>query len=576
MSRQYLNVPYAQKDAAKSLGARFDGSAKRWYVEDGRDLTVFSQWLPSAGQAPSSPPSDLALHAAEGTLALPQVRDISLSRLLQGVASAVAQAFSQGVWTLVEVVEARVRGHVYLELSERDGSGQPIAKARGVIWSATADRILPQFEKATGAVLGAGIKLRVLAQPVFHAQYGFSVQIEAIDPEYTLGDLEARKREIRERLQREGVFDNNKRLPPPWDYRCVLVVAPQDAAGLGDFKKESLRLERFGVCRFVYAHSRFQGEGAAREIVTAVVQALEGFPKETPPDAIVVIRGGGAVNDLAWLNDYDLARFICDQNIPVLTGIGHERDNTLADEVAHLRFDTPSKVIAGIEHHILQRTREAQMAAEAVFTAVGRLAQRIRAEVDRCESQVRADAQAHLARARHGSAQAMGQVQVASLRQVREAAQRTLSLWSQTRDEARQHLATARRQVPALLQEVRTQSQSSVTQARAASGLALHAVVERGRATSREAGQTVEDQLQRVAERAQASVQSARHQAEALMREVTGQGPDKTLARGFAIVRSPQGQPVTHQAQARALASFDIQFRDGVVAARTQDIMRKE
>lgn len=577
MSRKYLNVPYAQKDAAKSLGARFDGSAKRWYVEDGRDLALFSQWLPSAAQAPSLPPStDLALPAAEVTLAHPQVRDFSLSRLLQGVAGAVAQAFGQGVWTLVEVVEARVRSHVYLELSERDGSGQSIANARGVIWSATAARILPQFEKATGAVLGAGIKLRVLAQPVFHAQYGFSVQIEAIDPEYTLGDMEARKREIRERLQREGVFDNNKRLLPPWDYRCVLVVAPQDAAGLGDFKKESQRLEQFGVCRFVYAHSRFQGEGAVREIVAAMVQALEGFPKEAPPDAIVVIRGGGAVNDLAWLNDYDLARSICDQHIPVLTGIGHERDNTLVDEVAHLCFDTPSKVIAGIEHHILQRTREAQVAAEAVFTAVGRLAQHVRAEVDRCESQVRADAQAHLARARHGSGQAMGRVQVASLRQVREAAQRSMSLWSQTRDDARQHLATARHQVPALLQEVRTQSRQAVGRAHATSELALHAVVERGRAAGRAAGQTVEDQLQRVAERAQASVQSARHQAEALMREVTGQGPEKTLVRGFAIVRSPEGQPVTHQAQAHALASFDIQFRDGVVAARTQDITRKE
>lgn len=315
MSRQYLNVPFAQKDAAKSLGARFDGAVKRWYVDDGRDLAVFAQWLPTPVEAPSSlsPSStDLALPLSEEALALPRAKGIPLSRLLNGVASAVAQAFSKGVWTLVEVVEARVRGHVYLELSERDGNGQPVAKARAMIWSATAARILPEFEKATGAVIGAGIKLLVLARPVFHAQHGFSLEIDAIDPEYTLGDLEARKREIRERLQREGVFEHNRRQEPPWDYRCVLVVAPEDAAGLGDFRKESERLERFGVCRFVYAHSRFQGEGAAREIVSAMVQALEAFPKGAPPDAIALIRGGGAVNDLAWLNDYDLARFICD------------------------------------------------------------------------------------------------------------------------------------------------------------------------------------------------------------------------------------------------------------------------
>lgn len=579
MSRQYLNVPFAQKDAAKSLGARFDGAVKRWYVDEGRDLAVFTQWLPTPVEAPSSPPpssTDLALPLSEGTIALPHAKGIPLSRLLNGVASAVAQAFSKGVWTLVEVVEARVRGHVYLELSERDGSGQPVAKARAMIWSATAARILPEFEKATGAVIGAGIKLLVLARPVFHAQYGFSLEIEAIDPEYTLGDLEARKREIRERLQREGVFEHNRRLEPPWDYRCVLVVAPEDAAGLGDFRKESERLERFGVCRFVYAHSRFQGEGAAREIVSAMVRALEAFPKGAPPDAIALIRGGGAVNDLAWLNDYDLARFICDQDIPVLTGIGHERDNTLPDEVAHQRFDTPSKVIAGIEHQILQRTLEARMAAEAVFTAAGRLTQRMRAEVDRSEAQVRADAQAHLARARHGSSQAMGQVEVASMRQVHEAAAHSLALWNQAQGEARRHLAAARQQVPTLLHDVRARALASVAEARGGSELALHAVVERGRAATRAASQAVEDRLQRVAERAQGSLQVARNQAEALMREVTGQGPEKTLARGFAIVRTLEGKPVTDQAQACALPALEIQFRDGVVPARPDDRNRKE
>lgn len=579
MSRQYLNVPFAQKDAAKSLGARFDGAVKRWYVDEGRDLAVFTQWLPTPVEAPSSlSPSftDLALPLSEEALTLPRAKGIPLSRLLNGVASAVAQAFSKGVWTLVEVVEARVRGHVYLELSERDGNGQPVAKARAMIWSATAARILPEFENATGAVIGAGIKLLVLARPVFHAQFGFSLEIEAIDPEYTLGDLEARKREIRERLQREGVFEHNRRLEPPWDYRCVLVVAPEDAAGLGDFRKESERLERFGVCRFVYAHSRFQGEGAAREIVSAMVRALEAFPKGAPPDAIALIRGGGAVNDLAWLNDYDLARFICDQDIPVLTGIGHERDNTLPDEVAHQRFDTPSKVIAGIEHQILQRSREARMAAEAVFTAAGRLTQRVRAEVDRSEAQLRADAQAHLARARHGSTQAMGQVEVASMRQVHEAAARSLARWNQTQGDARRHLAAARQQVPALLHDVRTRTQASVAEARGGSELALHTVVDRSRAATRAASQAAEDRLQRVAERAQGSLQAGRNQAEALMREITGQGPEKTLARGFAIVRTPEGKPVTGQAQARALPALEIQFRDGVVPARPDDSNRKE
>lgn len=567
MSRHYLNVPFAQKDAAKSLGARFDGAVKRWYVEEDRDLTVFAPWLPAPVTAPSSS-GELALPSTDGAIALASPKGISLSRLLGGVAEAVSQAFAKGVWTQVEVVEARARGHVYLELSERDGSGQPIAKARGVIWSSTASRILPDFEKATGAVIGAGIKLLVRARPVFNAQYGFSLEIDAIDPDYTLGDLEARKKEIRDRLQKEGVFDHNRRLTPTWDYGTILVVAPEDGAGLGDFRKEAERLERFGICRFVYAHSRFQGEGAAREIVSAMATALEQFGKTDTPDAIALIRGGGAVNDLAWLNDYDLVRFICDLDIPVLTGIGHERDNTLPDEVAHTRFDTPSKVIAGIEQHIVRRAREAKTAAQEIFAIAARIAQHTKSDVERRDAQVRADAKTHLGRARQFSAEALHQVQAGAMRQIHDASVRSTALLHQTQTEATRHLSSAQQQVPALMNDIRVRSQEQVGDARSNASLDFQAILAHGGTTVRTARQSVDDRMQRLAERAQGSVQRARTGTAALMREVTGQGPDKTLGRGFAIVRAPDGKPVTNTDQARALTTIDIQFRDGRINAR--------
>lgn len=574
MPRHYLNVPFAQKDAAKSLGARFDGAVKRWYVEDGRDLTAFAQWLPASVSTLTSS-SELALPAIAGVTAIAPGKGISLSRLLGGVANAVAHAFDKGVWTLVEVVEARVRGHVYLELSERDNSGQPIAKARGVIWSSTASRILPEFEKATGAVIGAGIKLLVRARPVFNAQYGFSLDIDAIDPDYTLGDLEARKKEIRDRLQKEGVFDQNRRLAPPWDYRTVVVVAPEDGAGLGDFRKEAERLERFGICRFIYAHSRFQGEGAAREIVSALALALERVNKSAPPDAIALIRGGGAVNDLAWLNDYDLVRFICDLDIPVLTGIGHERDNTLPDEVAHTRFDTPSKVITGVEQHILRRVREASRAAQDIFAAASRIAQGAKSVTERYDAQVRADARTHLSRARQFSAENLHQLQAAALHQIHDARVSSTALLHQTNTEAARHVSSARQQVPALMNDIRVRSQDQVGAARSRTDLSFQAITAEGGATVRTTRQSANDQMQRLAERAQGSVQQARAGAEALMREVTGQGPEKTLSRGFAIVRAPDGQPVTDTVQAQALTTIDIQFRDGRINAQPAGKTRK-
>ena len=601
-SRHYLDVPYKSKDAAKALGARFDGAVKRWYVEAGTDLVAFTAWLPADAAPVTAVPSAVAVDltpapqrsAATAVLAPPagldtSHRGIPLSRLLNGVSAAVAQAFAGGVWTLVEVSEATLRsGHVYLDLCERDSGGQLVAKARATIWASTATRLLPEFERATGVVIAAGLKLLVRARPVFKSQYGFSLEIDAIDAAYTLGDLEARRKEIRTRLQQEGVFEHNRRLPPPWDYRLVLVVAPQDAAGLGDFRKEAERLSRFGVCRFVYAHSRFQGEGAAREIVAAAQAALaeltSGFQAQvatgligsaavavpTGPDALVIIRGGGAVNDLAWLDDYELARFICDQTIPVLTGIGHARDSTLADEVAHLRFDTPSKVIAGIEQHVLRRAQEARTAWETIHVTSSRIARDTQSTLERQDAQIRTEAHDHLARARRDSTAALHAVSVNALHQVHEAARSSLGWVTQVHTKAARDLAIARQQVPARLNEVRFQSLARLGEGRGAATLAYRTVVDGTDARTRAALQASDAAMQRVTERATDQIRQARVHAQALMREVAGQGPEKTLERGFAIVRTETGQPVTSSTQARNATVLNLQFHDGRAAVRPE------
>lgn len=577
MSRQYLDVPYRSKDAAKALGARFDGAVKRWYVEAGVDLVAFAAWMPASTAIASTDIASAAFPTPAETSLANVKKGIALSRLLSGVASAVAQAFASGVWTLVEVNEATVRnGHVYLEVAERDAAGAPIARARAMIWASTASRVLPEFEKATGAMIGAGIKLLVRARPVFKAQYGLSLEIDAIDSEYTLGDLEARKKEIRTRLQQEGIFERNRRLPPPWDFHVVLVVAPQDAAGLGDFRKEAQRLELYGVCRFVYAHSRFQGDGAAQEIVSAAGRALRDLGKEQQPDAIVIIRGGGAVNDLAWLNDYGLARFICDQDIPVLTGIGHERDSTLPDEVAHARFDTPSKVIGGIEQQIMRRVGEVRAAFDTVLSAGAQRARVARLIIERREAEIRIDARSHLARAKQDVTAALNAVSAGSVQQLHGAGRQSLALLTEVRTDALQSLAVAKQQVPELMTAIRLDALATFGEGRAATRVALNTVIDRTAAATRTTTQRLDDRLQRVAERASGLVQAARGNAQALMREVTGQGPEKTLNRGFAIVRNDVGQPVTSSAQAEESVALNIQFRDGSTQVRIGPAKTKE
>ncbi|RYF61309.1 MAG: exodeoxyribonuclease VII large subunit [Comamonadaceae bacterium] len=570
MTGTYLVSSFADKDRVKSLGARWDPARRQWYVPEGRELTPFAQWLPTAAPEKSTSAA-LASVSASGDFTVAKQRGVPLSQLLQGVASAVSQAFRTGMWTMVEVVDTRVRnGHVYLEVSERDASGVITAKANAVIWASTASQILPPFEAATGAQVGPGIKLLVRARPVFKAQFGFSLELDAIDPDYTLGDLEARKREIRERLQREGLFELNRQLPAPWDYNLVLVVAPEGGAGLGDFQAEASRMEAFGICRFVYVTSRFQGDGAAAEIRTALLGAMEAMAgAESLPDAVVIIRGGGAINDMAWLNDYALVRTVCELEVPVLTGIGHERDNTVLDEVANIRFDTPSKVIAGIERLILQRAQE----AKGLFDDLIRLATRHTVNSRRLMAEdytaIEAGARQEVARARQRTGEALAQVQVDALKTVRGAAEQAETQMSDVRRLASQQVGKARSEVPALLSEIRSEARQTLQAARSAVNADRALVVNRAAADVRFLREATTRAIGDVATHARHAVAMARTNAQALMREVAGQGPEKTLSRGFALVRDKAGNPVTSAQSTEA--QITIQFRDGARAARLQE-----
>ncbi len=551
MANTFLDVPFKEKDEAKALGARWDAGAKKWYAPAGTDLALFSAWLPSGNKVAAAPikapVTELALTPDEESTELAAVKKgISLSQLLTGVAQAVAQAFRSGVWTIVELVEARTKnGHVYLELSERNAEGNVLATARAIIWANTASKILPEFERATGASIAPGIKLLVRAKPVFKAQYGFGIEIDAIDPEYTLGDLEARKREIRTRLKQDGVIDANKRLPAPWDYNAILVIAPQGAAGLGDFQAEAQRLERFGICRFVYAHSRFQGEGAPQEIRQVLLAAMARWTG-SPPDAVVIIRGGGAVNDLAWLNDYELAKTLCTLQVPVLTGIGHERDSTILDEVAHTRFDTPSKVIGGIEQVIRKRVSEAKASFEQLTRLASRAVQAARAKAE----------------------QRFTAIQSGATRQIGAARQQTSELMSEVRHEAHQGLREAQRQVPALMAEIRTEAANVLNMARTISTTRLENIRDRAHLDLVRSREGIQLELRDVTTYARRALSDAKTSSTALFREIAGQGPEKTLGRGFAIVRNAEGKPVTSKADVKAGHSLDIEFRDGHVATQ--------
>lgn len=576
LEKIYLNVPFAQKDQAKSLGARWDPAQRKWYVSASLELTLFQAWLDPTLLPARAVGDDSALSLATPTL-LPEDpsvrRGVPLSQLLNQVSHLVAQAFAAPVWTTVEVINVRAQnGHVYLELSERDAQGRVLAKANGAIWASTAAKILPRFEAMTGATLAPGIKLLLQARPVFKAQYGFSLEVVDIDPEFTLGDLEAKKREIRARLQQEGLFARNKSLSPPWDYRYVLVIAPQGAAGLGDFQAEAARLEAHGVCQFVYGYSRFQGEGAAAEIRAALLQGLADWREAEAPDAVAIIRGGGAVNDLAWLNDYALARSICELDIPVLTGIGHERDSTVLDEVANIRFDTPSKVIAGIERTIKARADDAWEAFTSIVGTVQRVVSSARLSVGQLDATVKNQALRQIAVAREQSAAHLGEIRLRASGTVHEARITAQDALNRVNQDARQQVATARQRAAERHTRIGAYAEQQIAQAKAAVRANFDTMTGLGMVAVRTRREAVIEQYREVRRQARQTVADATNRSESLWREIVGQGTQKTLSRGFAIVRDGAKGTITSAKQASKAPELQIEFHDG----RTVAIPKKD
>lgn len=575
-SDTHLDVPFARKDEVKALGARWSPEARKWYVPVGRDLEPFAAWISAPIRSSLVPEPSSALEvrdAAASQFAPAAPMAMPLSTLLAGVSALIARTFAEGVWTTAEISQATLRdGHVYLDLVEHDSSGVQVAKARAIVWARTARAMLPAFEQSTGTVLAAGMKVMVRAKPTASPRFGLSLEIDAIDSNYTLGDLEARKREIRERLLRDGVFKANRALAAPWDYRSVLVVAPQGAAGLGDFEAESRRLERAGVCTFVIVTSRFQGEGAAAEIREALARAFAERRGAELPDAVAIIRGGGAANDLAWLNDYALARFICDCPVPVLTGIGHERDSTVLDEVAHRSFDTPSKLILGIEEVIRTRAREARRFFDTISATAQRDLDRLASSIDRERDHVLSGARGMIQRARAVAADSIHTVHALAIGQIKRANNDVLDAIQEVRAGGSGKVKSMRDDIPALMSDIRTHAHGQLVRAAAHVERDLQGVMEAARSDTRRARASANRHLDDTCRLSRQSLRRARDDAQGVFREIAGQGPDRTLNRGFALATRPDGRALTRASDANEGDAVHVRLRDGVLRTRVEGV----
>lgn len=295
---------------------------------------------------------------------------LSLFELNALVKRALNESLPEAYWIQAELSDVRsnTTGHCYLEFVQKDQRGNNlIAKARGTIWANVFRMLKPYFEESTGQAFVSGIKVMVQVTVEFHELYGYSLTVIDIDPTYTLGDMARKRREILKQLEEEGVLTLNKELEIPMLVQRIAVISSASAAGYGDFCRQ-LEENPYG---FIFYPHLFPALMQGNQVEESVIDALNQVNNRRDDfDAVVIIRGGGATSDLSGFDTYLLAANCAQFPLPIITGIGHERDDTVIDSVAHTRVKTPTAAAQFFITHMHQVAESLEELAQTLISSV--------------------------------------------------------------------------------------------------------------------------------------------------------------------------------------------------------------
>ena len=300
---------------------------------------------------------------------LEQHHHFSLLELNRLVRATIEDTLCEQYWLEAEIGQiGENNGHCYLEFIQKaEGYNTPVARAKAKCWRNVWGSVRPYFEHTTGQTLTLGMKVLVLVHPDFHEAFGFSWIVDDIDPRFTLGDMARRRQEIIRQLKAEGVFDLNRELPLPLFTQRIAVISSSTAAGYGDFCRqleENKRGFRFSVTLY---ESLMQGEGVERGIISALDKINAHIDDY---DCVVIIRGGGATSDMSGFDSLLLAENVANFPLPVITGIGHDRDECILDMVSHTRVKTPTAAAAFLIDRLEQVARRIDDAADRITSYV--------------------------------------------------------------------------------------------------------------------------------------------------------------------------------------------------------------
>nr|WP_044063765.1 exodeoxyribonuclease VII large subunit [Hoylesella saccharolytica] len=296
---------------------------------------------------------------------------LTLYELNQMVHETITISMPDEYWVEAEISDIReVRGHCYMELIQKDEYGNtPLARASAKCWKNKWMYISPHFERITGHILRAGMKILVQVYADFHETYGFSWIITDIDPTFTMGDMARKRQDIIRRLQEAGVLELQKELSLPLFTQRIAVISSEQAAGYGDFCNQ-LAENDYG---FQFKLSLFRSIMQGEQIESSIISALNEINRQIDHfDVVVIIRGGGSTSDLSGFDSLLLAENVANFPLPVITGIGHDRDESVLDLVSHIRVKTPTAVATLLIDHLIEVYNRISDAQEELIQMVQR------------------------------------------------------------------------------------------------------------------------------------------------------------------------------------------------------------
>lgn len=277
-------------------------------------------------------------------------RTFTLLELNHMVRETIERQMDGKYWVEAELSDLHDRNHCYMELVENDPFGPtPLAKARAVCWANRWTALRSKFERQTQQQLRPGIKVRMMVTPTFHEAYGFAYQVSDIDPDYTLGDIVRKRMEIIRQLKEAGIFDLQRELVLPRFAQRIAVISSAQAAGYGDFCHQ-IDDNSYGLS---FSHELFAAIMQGEQVEQSVIAALDRINARIDEfDVVVIIRGGGATTDMSGFDTLALAENVANFPLPIITGIGHDRDECILDMVSYMRVKTPTAAAAFLIDHL--------------------------------------------------------------------------------------------------------------------------------------------------------------------------------------------------------------------------------